>query len=80
VAPAPERRPRAAREVAALPFEASLETILYSQDRRLALVDGRIVQVGDMVRGARITDITETTVLLRDANNRPRTLSLGDSR
>ena len=77
---AQERRRRETRPETPLPFEASLETILYSQDRRLALVDGRIVSVGDLVRGARITDITETTVVLRDANNRLRTMSLGDNR
>ena len=35
-----------------LPFDGSLGTILYGADRKLAIVDGRIVQVGDDVRGA----------------------------
>jgi hypothetical protein len=74
------RRGRETRPEPALPFDASLETILFSPDRRLALVDGRIVQIGDLVRGARITEITETTVILRDANNRLRVLSMGGSR
>jgi hypothetical protein len=60
-----------------LPFQASLGTILYSPDRRLAIIDGRIVGIGDEVRGARITDITQTAVLLRDAQGRLRRLTLG---
>jgi len=79
-APEPARRARDPRQELALPFDASLETILYSPERRLALVDGRIVQIGDVVRGARITEITETTVLLRDASNRLRSIALGDRR
>ena len=60
-----------------VPFEAVLGTILYSSDRKLALVDGRIVGVGDDVHGARIVDITPATVLLRDAQGRLRSLTLG---
>ena len=60
-----------------MPFEASLASILYSPDRRLAIVDGRIVSVGDEIKGARIVDITQTTVLLRDAQGRLRVLTLG---
>jgi hypothetical protein len=59
-----------------VPFDASLQTILYSPDRKLAIIDGRIVTIGDDVRGARIVDITETGVLLRDAEGRLRGLSL----
>ena len=60
-----------------LPFEAVLGTILYSPDRKFAIVNGRIVGPGDEVNGARIVDITPTTVLLRDAQGRLRSLSLG---
>jgi hypothetical protein len=59
------------------PFDATLGTILYSADRRLAIVNGRIVGIGDEVNGARIVDITATSVLLRDARNRLRILTLG---
>ena len=59
----------------ALPFEASLGTILYSSDRKLAIIDGRIVGVGDEVRGARVTDITLNAVFLRDGQGRLRRLS-----
>lgn len=73
---AAERRPREVRQPPETPFEASLETILYSANRRLALIDGRIVQMGDVVGRATIVDITPTAVLLRDSAGRPRTISL----
>jgi hypothetical protein len=69
-APEPER---------ALPFDASLGTILYSPDRQLAIIDGRIVGLGDEIRGARIVDITPAAVSLRDAQGKLRRLSLGAS-
>jgi hypothetical protein len=62
---------------APLPFDAVLGTILYSPDRKLAIVDGRIVAVGDEVKGARVVDITADSVLLRDVDGRLRTLTLG---
>jgi hypothetical protein len=60
-----------------LPFDAVLGTILYAPERKLAIIDGRIVQPGDDVRGARVVDITPTSVLLRDAQGRLRRLTLG---
>jgi hypothetical protein len=60
-----------------LPFDAALGTILYAPERRLAIIDGRIVQPGDDVRGARVVDITPTSVLLRDGQGRLRRLTLG---
>jgi hypothetical protein len=62
-----------------LPFDAVLGTILYAPDRKLAIVDGRIVQSGDEVNGALVIDITPTAVLLRDAQGRLRRLGLGAS-
>jgi hypothetical protein len=53
-----------------------LGTILYSPDRKLAIIDGRIVGPGDDVRGARVIGITPTAVLLRDAQGRLRRLAL----
>jgi hypothetical protein len=72
--------PRASTEQASIPFEGSLGTILYGSDRKLAIVDGRIVQVGDDVRGARLIDILPDAVLFRDVQGRVRKLSLQDSR
>jgi hypothetical protein len=68
---------RPAKPEPVLPFEASLETILYSADRQLAIIDGRIVGVGDVVRGARIVEISATAVMLRDGQGRLRRLPLG---
>ena len=73
---ASERRAAAPQETL-LPFDAALGTILYAPERKLALIDGHIVQIGDDVRGARVIDITLTTVLLRDAQGRLRQLTLG---
>jgi hypothetical protein len=60
----------------ALGFEAVLGTILYSPDRKLAIIDGRIVGPGDEIRGARIVEITPASVLLRDERGRLRRLTL----
>jgi hypothetical protein len=71
---------RAGRQPPApLPLDAMLGTILYSPDRKLAIVDGRIVGIGDEVKGALIVDITPDTVFLRDAQGRSRSLTLGGS-
>ena len=58
-------------------FDAVLSTILYSPDRKLAIIDGRIVGPGDDVRGARVVDITPNSVQLLDAQGRMRILALG---
>jgi len=39
-------------------------TILYSSDRRAAVVDGRIVRIGDMVGTSRVVDILPKAVIL----------------
>ncbi len=72
-APPPEAQP------SPLPFEATLGTILYGPERKLAIVDGRIVQAGDDVRGARVVEITPTSVYLRDEQGRLRRLTAGGS-
>ena len=61
----------------ALSFDAVLGTILYSPDRKLAIIDNRIVGVGDEIRGARVIEITPNSVLLRDGLGRLRRLTLG---
>jgi hypothetical protein len=83
IAPIAPPRPAAATRIAraalpesAVPFDAALETILYSADRRLAIIDGVIVGLGDMVKGARVVEITAGAVLLRDPRGRLRRLTL----
>ena len=73
-APPPVRRPPA--EEVPLPFEGTLGTILYGAARKLAIIDGRIVQVGDDVRGARVVEITPNSVVFRDRKGRLRRLTL----
>jgi hypothetical protein len=53
-----------------------LGTVLYSPDRKLAIIDGRIVAPGDEVRGARVIDITHGTVTLRDGQGRIHKLTM----
>lgn len=82
--PVPPATPRTSRPVEpkqepVTPFEAELSTILYASDRKLAIVDGRIVGVGDTVRGARIVEITPTAVMLRDPQGKLRRLALAGS-
>jgi hypothetical protein len=66
-------------EEQALPFEAVLTGILFSPDRQLAIIDGRVVGRGDDVRGAIVVDVTATAVLLRDSQGRLRRLSSSGS-
>jgi hypothetical protein len=70
-------RPRV--EEQALPLEAVLTGILFSSDRQLAIIDGRVVGRGDDVRGAIVVDVSATAVLLRDAQGRLRRLSSSGS-
>ena len=60
-----------------LPFEAALSSILFSPDRQLAIIDGRVVGRGDAVRDATVIEISAGAVLLRDSQGRLRRLSAG---
>ena len=62
---------------AAPPFEAALSSVLFSPDRQLAIIDGRVVGRGDAVRDAIVIEISDGVVLLRDAQGRLRRLSTG---
>src|SRR4051812_2187952 len=73
--PVPSRPTAPPAEGAPLPFDAALRTILFSPERQLAIVDGRIVGVGDEVRGARVVEITAAAVMLRDGQGRLRRLT-----
>jgi hypothetical protein len=74
--PPRDHRPPAGPIESAPPFDASLSTILFSAERKLAIVDGEIVQVGDEIRGARVVAITPADVFLRDEGGRIRRLSV----
>jgi hypothetical protein len=89
-AKAPVAAPRAAASPAAgsppparpavLPFAGTLQSILYGPERRLAVIDGRILQPGDEIRGARIVEISPTAVLVRDGSGRQAELHVGKGR
>ena len=51
-------------------------TILYSADRRLAMVDGRIVRVGDRLGDATIVDIVPNAVIIESPDRGRRSLTL----
>ncbi len=65
--------PRASR--AALPSRA--RCVLVSPDRRLALVDRRIVGPGDRLDGATVVDIAADGVLVEEGSGRRRRLGVG---
>jgi hypothetical protein len=71
----PPPQPRPASD--ALPFDAALSSILFSADRQLAIIDGRVVGRGDAVRDATVVEISAGVVLLRDSQGRLRRLSTG---
>jgi hypothetical protein len=60
----------------AIPFQGQLTSILLSADRAVAIIDGQIVEPGGMIRGARVVEISERKVLLRDAAGRLRRLEM----
>ena len=68
-------QPRPATD--ALPFDAALSSILFSADRQLAIIDGRVVGRGDAVRDASRNLDDGGVVLLRDSQGRLRRLSTG---
>lgn len=53
-----------------------VQSILYSSERRLALVDRRILKVGDHVGAATIIDIQPTAIVLRQPGGRTRRVEL----
>jgi len=57
--------------------DVTVESILYSPDRRFAIVDGRIMTIGDSVDGFRIVDITPTTVVVADGRGAVLQLAAG---
>jgi hypothetical protein len=70
-------RPGTARAAAAPPPDANVESILYGPDRRLAIVDGRIVTIGDYIGSSRIVDITQTAVIVVDGRGGRAQLAAG---
>lgn len=74
VMPAIEETATATPPVAAA--DPEIASILHSPDRRLALIDGRIIRVGDTVDGSKVVDILPNAVVLESAARGRRTLAL----
>lgn len=68
---------RARRQEPPVRHTAAVDTILFGPDRRLAMIDGLIVETGDDVGGARVVEISPTSVVLRDETGRLSRLFLG---
>ena len=54
--------------------EPTLESILYATDRKLAIIDGQIVEEGDQVEGGIVSEITPEAVSVRDPGGRVKRL------
>jgi hypothetical protein len=57
--------------------DVQLDSILFGPERRLAVIDGRIVEPGDVVEGTRVVEIATTSVTVRDRSGRLQRLLLG---
>jgi len=69
--------PPAPAPVAEVPLaDPHISSILHSPDRRLALIEGRIVRVGDMVAGAKVVDILPNAVVVESPERGRRALGL----
>ncbi len=82
-APAPRavrEAPVSAPQPPVRPFKAEVRTILYAPERKLAFIDGQIVEPGDLIHGARVVDITPTTVIVEDRTGARTELRIGDAR
>jgi hypothetical protein len=58
------------------PVSLSLTSILWSADRRLAIVEGQVLGVGDSIAGMKIVEIQPDRVILRDRAGRLRRAEL----
>jgi len=68
--PAQLLHPVAGARVDAAPQVQSILVGRGAGGRRVAVIDGETVRVGDLVHGARVTGITATTVTLQRGNTR----------
>ncbi|MGE5813601.1 MAG: general secretion pathway protein GspB [Acidobacteriota bacterium] len=72
-APAPHE---AENQESSSPVPLSVSSILYSPDRRLAIMEGQVLGVGDTVAGMTIVEIQPSAVILRDRAGRLRRAQL----
>jgi hypothetical protein len=72
----PQAMPIAAEPVVVPDPDPVVASILYSQERRLATLDARIVRVGDTVGSAIVVDILPNAVIIESPDRGRRTLTL----
>jgi MSHA biogenesis protein MshK len=60
----------AAREGSSGPSGPALQSVLISPHRRIAIVNGKTLKLGDKVGKARLVSITETEVVLQNGKDR----------
>jgi hypothetical protein len=58
--------------------EIVVSSILYSPNRQLALIDGRIARAGDRIGSSRIVDIGPNAIVVESADGKRRTVELHD--
>ena len=64
--PAPSARSRGARPAPAGDPLPKVDSVLIDQDRRLAIIDGSVVAIGDQVGVRTVTQIDRDGVVLRE--------------
>lgn len=64
----PPNAPAAGPGEDAAPVGTQLQSVLISQGRRLAIINGNTVALGDTVGEAKVVKITETEVVLQKGN------------
>ncbi len=71
-----ETRAGTARVAAAASPDPVVKSILFSSNRRLAVVDGKIVGIGDAIGAGRVVDITREAVVITTPAGAQRRLTL----
>ena len=56
--------PQPARTVAAKPEPLRLTSIIYSRERKLAIIDDQMLAIGDRIRGAELVGLTRSNARL----------------
>jgi hypothetical protein len=59
---------------AAVEADVTLDSVLYSSTRRLAMVNGRTVRIGEQVGGATVVDILPDAIVVESASGGIRTI------
>ena len=58
----------------------SLDSILYSDERRVAMINGRLLNEGDVVQGVRVVSVQRDAVIVKAADKPSQKLKLSSAR